>query len=215
MKNDICPDSAATKELLDRFEDGDTEALEHLLDRHRRMLVKFVEFRLDQKVRARLDPSDVVQEAHMEVVKNMDDFLRDRPMPFHLWVRKMAYWRLINQCRNHRKAARRSVDREQLFPERSSVLLAQPLLSGPTPIEELQAKERAERIGQAVAKLSDQHREILLMRNAEQLGYDEISLLLDIPSATARRRYGRALLRLRKVLSESGLLEFSHESHEH
>jgi DNA-directed RNA polymerase specialized sigma24 family protein len=50
-------------------------------------------------------------------------------------------------------------------------------------------------------------REILLMRHMEELPYAEIACLLDIEADAARKRYGRALLRLRKVLKEHGLLE--------
>jgi RNA polymerase sigma-70 factor, ECF subfamily len=50
-------------------------------------------------------------------------------------------------------------------------------------------------------------REVLLMRHAEELSYEEIGCLLEIQPAAARKRYGRALLRLRKVLSDHGLLE--------
>src|SRR5437764_5912264 len=120
------PDSHGTRALLDRLEGGDSAALDALLRRYRPDLVAFVEARLDAQVRARLDPSDVVQEAQLEVARRMDDFLERRPMPFHLWVRKAAYQRLLNARRDHRQRARRSVDREVALPDRSSLLLVRP-----------------------------------------------------------------------------------------
>src|SRR6516165_6129848 len=98
---DLKPDSAQTAGLLALAEQGEPHALEELLARQRPNLVKFVDFHLDQPLRARLDPSDVVQETQLEVVRRMDDFLRRRPMPFHLWVRKTAYARLLNLRRDH------------------------------------------------------------------------------------------------------------------
>jgi RNA polymerase sigma-70 factor (ECF subfamily) len=140
----------------------------------------------------------------------MDDFLDRRPMPFHLWVRKTAYERLLKVHRDHRRRARRSVDREVAWPDRSSLLVARPLLAGtPSPSQHLAAQEVAERIGRAVAELVETDREVLLMRHAEDLDYAEIAALLDITADNARQRYGRALLRLRKVLKERGLLESS------
>jgi DNA-directed RNA polymerase specialized sigma24 family protein len=50
-------------------------------------------------------------------------------------------------------------------------------------------------------------RAILLMRQVEELSYQEVACLLDIEPAAARQRYGRALLRLRKVLFEDGAPE--------
>ena len=205
---EVKTDSALTQCLLEEIAQGDRQALERLLERYRPSLHDFVEARLDPKLRARLDPSDVVQEAQMEVVRRMDDFLRRRPMPFHLWVRKTAYERLLNLRRDHRKRARRSVDREVALPDRSSLLLARPLLSGgPSPSQQLAAREFADRVAQAVTELAEVDREILLMRHAEELPYDEIACLLEIEPAAARKRYGRALIRLQKVLSDHGLLE--------
>jgi RNA polymerase sigma-70 factor (ECF subfamily) len=201
-------DSTETRGLLDQIAQGDRQALERLLERYRPGLHDFVAARLDPKLRARLDPSDVVQDAQLEVVRRMDDFLRRRPMPFHLWVRKTAYERLLNLRRDHRKRARRSVDREVALPDRSSLLLAQPLLAGgPSPSQQLAAREFADRVAQAVAELAEADREILLMRHAEELPYEEIACLLEIEPAAARKRYGRALIRLQKVLSDHGLLE--------
>jgi RNA polymerase sigma-70 factor (ECF subfamily) len=205
---EVKADSTQTRRLLDQVSHGDEAALGQLLVRHRPDLEAFVEWHLDPRLRARLDPSDVVQEAQMEVARRMDDFLRRRPMPFHLWVRRTAYERLLNLRRDHRRRARRSVDREVRWPERSSLLLARPLVSGaPSPSQVLEAREFAERVSRAVADLAEADREILLMRHAEELSYEEVACLLDIEPAAARKRYGRALIRLQKVLTEHGVLE--------
>jgi RNA polymerase sigma-70 factor, ECF subfamily len=206
--SEVRPDSAQTSALLEQVRRGDRQALGRLLARYRPGLRAFVEARLDPRVRARLDPSDVVQEAQLEVARRMEDFLDRRPMPFHLWVRKTAYERLLNLRRDHRGRARRSVEREVAWPERSSLLLARPLLAGgPSPSQEAEARERAERVSRAVAGLPEADREVLLMRHAEALSYDEIACLLGVEPAAARKRYGRALIRLQRVLAEHGLLE--------
>lgn len=88
---DLPPDSADTLDLLGRLRQGDREALGPLLQRCRPRMQALVEVRLDPALRARVDPSDVVQEAQMEMVSRIDDFLERRPMPFHLWARKTAY----------------------------------------------------------------------------------------------------------------------------
>jgi RNA polymerase sigma-70 factor (ECF subfamily) len=203
---DVTPDSAETCRLLEQVGQGDRAALDALLARHRPGLLAFVQVRLDPKVRGRLDPSDVVQEAQLEAARRMDDFLARRPMPFHLWVRKAAYERLLNARRDHRRA-RRSVEREEALPDGSSLLLARPLLSGgQTPSQEAEARETAEKVARAVAGLDQADREVLLMRHAEGRSHDEIACLLDVTPAAARKRYGRALIRLQKVLSDLGLL---------
>jgi RNA polymerase sigma-70 factor, ECF subfamily len=120
------PDSTQTSALLDRIGRGDRQALEQLLARGRPGLRDFVDYHLDSRLRARLDPSDVVQDVQLEVVRRMDDFLQRRPMPFHLLVRKTAYERLLNLRRDHQRV-RRPFSREVPLPERSSLLMARPL----------------------------------------------------------------------------------------
>jgi RNA polymerase sigma factor (sigma-70 family) len=138
----------------------------------------------------------------------MDDFLKRRPMPFRLWARKTAYERLLALHRHHIGRARRSVRREAILPDRSSLLLVRPLLrNGSTPSQRLEARELAEQVVQAVGELSESDREILLLRHAERMEFEEIACLLDIEPATARKRFGRALIRLQQRLSDHGLLE--------
>ncbi|MFO0964594.1 MAG: sigma-70 family RNA polymerase sigma factor [Gemmataceae bacterium] len=205
---DVKSDSERTLALLAQIAAGDPQALEQLLARFQPDLVAFVECRLDPRVRARFNGSDVVQEAQLQVVRRMDDFLKRRPMPFHLWVRKTAYQRLLNLQRDHRRRAKRSVEREVVLPATTSSRLARPLLcKQPSPSAHVAAREQAERIGQAVTRLAESDREILLMRHVEELPYEEIGCLLDIEPAAARQRYGRALIRLQRVLNDSGLLE--------
>jgi RNA polymerase sigma-70 factor (ECF subfamily) len=204
------PDSEQTCGLLDLVRQGDRQALDQLLVRYRPEVHAYVDARLDPRVRPRESASDVVQKTLIEVVRRMDDYLRREPMPFHVWVRRTAHERLEKDHRFHRQAERRSVHREEYLPRRSSLRLVRPLLArGPAPDEEVAAREFARRVSQAVARLGEADREILLLRHVDDLPFDEAAGVLGIEPAAARRRYGRALLRLRKVLAEQGLLEAS------
>jgi RNA polymerase sigma-70 factor (ECF subfamily) len=206
--HELKPDSAATNQLLKQVHQGDAQALEKLLQRRRPELHAFIEARLDPRLAARVDASDVVQEALLEVVQRMDDFLERRPMPFRLWVRKTAYERLLDMHKHHLQRARRSVDREVAWPDRSSQMLARPLLArGSAPSHRLHRRELADRVARAVAQLGTADREVLFMRHAEDLTFEEISCLLGIEPAAARKRFGRALIRLQKLLCDQGVLE--------
>src|SRR5262249_55844298 len=125
-----------------------------------------------------------------------------------LWLRQLAYDRLLKLRQHHVGAARRALGREVPLPEQSSLLLAQQLLApGSTPSQHLGQREVAQRVRQAVAQLAQVHGEILLMRNFEDLSNQEVAQLLQIDPAAASQRFGRALMRLRKLLVESGLME--------
>jgi RNA polymerase sigma-70 factor (ECF subfamily) len=100
------------------------------------------------------------------------------------------------------------VQRDVPLPERSSLDLAQKLLaSGTTPSEQLARRELARRVRQALAELAEADRDMLLMRNFEGLSNQEVARLLGINPAAASQRYGRALLRLRNLLLDSGFSE--------
>jgi RNA polymerase sigma-70 factor (ECF subfamily) len=201
------PDSAETVRLLQQIEAGDRGAFDELFARHRPFLRQVVSLRIDRKLRPRVDPSDVVQETQMEVFRRLSDYLERQPMPFKLWLRKTAFERLTMIHRRHVGAARRSVEREISLPEKSSLLLARQFLAhGSTPSNGIRRREFAQQVRLAVGEMSETDREILLMRNLEGLSNQEVAQVLEVPPATASQRYGRALLRLRKLLAERGLI---------
>src|SRR5581483_8308284 len=148
------------------------------------------------------DPSDVVQEAQLEAARRLQDNPKPPPMPFRLWLRQLASDRLIMLRRYHVGAARRSVQREIALPERSSLQLFGQLLSpGPSPSQHLDRREQARRVRDAVARLPETDREVLLMRIFEGLSFAEAAYILHLDAAAVRQRYGRALLRLHKLLT--------------
>jgi RNA polymerase sigma-70 factor, ECF subfamily len=206
--DELTPDSAEIDSLLQQAQTGDPRAFERLFARYRSELRQFVERRLDRDLRARLDASDVVQEAQLEAFRRLDDFLQRRPMPFHLWLRKTAFQRLLMLRRQHLGAARRDAGREITLPEASGGPLAEQLLAaGSTPSRQFGRRELTRRVHQAVARLPEADQDVLLMRNFEGLSYQEIACLLEIDAAAARKRHGRALLRLHQALAAVGLTE--------
>ncbi|MFH1420089.1 MAG: hypothetical protein ABII12_17585, partial [Planctomycetota bacterium] len=108
----VSPDSEETQRLLRQLAAGDRQAIERLFTMHRTDLRRIVESRMEPRLRARVDPSDVVQEAQLDVLNRLNDYLERRPMPFRLWLRKTTYERLLKIRRRHVEAARRSTRRE-------------------------------------------------------------------------------------------------------
>ena len=199
----IEPDSRETQALLEQVAGGDEQAYAALLERHRPRLLDFVDAHLDPQLRARLDPSDVVQETQIEAMRLLPDYVRRRPMPFRLWLRKTAYQRLLMLRRKHIEAARRSVQREIQLPDRSSLVLAQNLMApSGSPSARLDREEMAQRMREALDQLPQADREALLMRHYENMTYDEMGCILGIEPASARKRTGRALVRLHKILTQ-------------
>jgi RNA polymerase sigma-70 factor (ECF subfamily) len=204
---DVRPDSPETLHLLDRAGAGDSAALGELVTRHRDAIRQFIDTRLDPQIRTRVDASDVVQEAHLEAVQRIEDYLARRPMPFHLWLCRTAYENLLRLRRKHVEVAGRAVGREKPLPDRSSVLLARQVLAGVAPDARVQEAELAAQVQGALALLDDIDREVLLLRTFDALSNAEAAAVLDIQPAAARKRYGRALRRLRQALIDAGIMD--------
>ena len=67
-------DNADTVQLLERIRQGDRSATEQLMQRHREMLRQYIDLRLEPGLRQRVDPSDIVQEAQIEIIRRLDDW---------------------------------------------------------------------------------------------------------------------------------------------
>src|SRR5262245_58723117 len=91
----------ATDELLGRAGAGDTAALTELFELYRKRLKRMVALRLNRRLQGRLDDSDVLQEAYLEAARRLPEFLRDRPLPFYLWLRHITGQKLIDAHRRH------------------------------------------------------------------------------------------------------------------
>jgi RNA polymerase sigma-70 factor (ECF subfamily) len=202
------PEPDQTLELLNNVRGGNDEAVNRLLERHRESLRRMVQVRLDRAVAGRVDASDIVQDVLWEASRRLPDYIREAKMPVHRWLRELAKDHLIDAHRRHRKAQRRSVDRERplvaAFPDRSSLDLAAQLRDAElTPAAATIRKELEARFFSALDELDEQDAEVVLMRHHEQLSNSETAQALGLTPAAAGMRYLRALRRLRAILGET------------
>src|SRR5712692_10348388 len=102
-----------TEELIERASQGDRLARQELLVRHQARLRQMIAVRMDRRLGARLDPSDVVQEVFADACQKLSDYLRRRPLPFYPWLRQIAWERLVKLHQRHIHAQKRSITREQ------------------------------------------------------------------------------------------------------
>ena len=107
----MVPREPDTDELLCLSARGDDAARQHLLARHRGRLRQMLGVRLDRRLLARLDPSDVVQEVLLEAHEKLNDYMRDQQLPFYPWLRQIAWQRLL-KIHQHHHARKRGVTRE-------------------------------------------------------------------------------------------------------
>ena len=199
-----------TRELIRRAASGDREAVDGLLARHRDRLRRMVAVRMDNRLTARVDPSDVVQDALAEASQKLPDYLKQQRLPFYPWLRQLAWERLIGEHRRHVGAKARSVNREEhdemVLPDHSAVQLAARLLaSGTTPSRRMIRKELRAKVQQMLSQLSPPDREVLVLRYLEQLSTAETAAVLGLTVDGVKSRQRRALERFSNLLADHSL----------
>jgi RNA polymerase sigma-70 factor (ECF subfamily) len=203
----MADNSSDTLDLLARARAGDPQALNDIFAGHRDRLRRMVELRLDWRLQARIDASDVIQDAFLEVATRLDEYLRDPKLPLFLWLRLVVGERLTTLHRHHLGTHMRDAGREvSLFrdalPAASSAALAAQLMGKQTsPTQAAVRAERMLRIQEALNTLDPLDREVLALRHFEQLTRSEAARALGIEEAAAAKRYLRALKRLKELLA--------------
>jgi RNA polymerase sigma-70 factor (ECF subfamily) len=207
-------DSSDTDALLRRLGDGDARAVAELFTRYRDRLKRMVRLRMDRRLQGRIDPSDVLQEAFLDVAKRSAEYAANPTMPPYLWLRFLTGQRLLALHRQHLGAKMRDAGQEVslyrgALPQASSISLAAQLLGRLT--SPTQAAVRAEmqiKLQEALNSMDPLDREVLTLRHFEDLSNNETAQVLGIQKAAASNRYIRALKRLKDILSSMpGFLE--------
>jgi RNA polymerase sigma-70 factor, ECF subfamily len=199
-------DSGETDELIRRAQCGDESALARLFQRYRPRLKKMVKLRLDRRLQGRVDASDVLQEAFIDLAKRLPEYGEQRSYPFFLWLRLVTGQRLSQFHRRHLGAAMRDAALEislcqGMVPQASSVFLASQLLGRFTSITEKAVRAELQlKLQEILNTMEPLDQEILALRHFEEMSNDEAAQAMKISSGAASKRYIRALRRLRDVL---------------
>jgi RNA polymerase sigma-70 factor (ECF subfamily) len=195
--------------LLERARAGDCAALAELFQGQRNRLEQMVRLRLDRRLQGRLDPSDVVQEAFLDVARRFPEYAANPSVPFFLWLRLLTGQRLIDLHRQHLGAKMRNAGLEVSlrhgdFPLASSASLAELLLGGlTTPSRAAIRAETRLRVQDALDAMDPVDREVLVLRHFELLSNEETAQLLGLKPSAASNRHMRALKRLKEMMAET------------
>lgn len=197
--------SADTGQLLDAAQQGNTAAIDLLLQRYRQRLKGMASIRLDPRVLQRVDPSDIVQETLIEAHRRLPEYLQSRPIPFYPWLRGIAWNRLVDHHRKHVQSQRRTVTRESHLAWRVSnkttgMLLKQLTVQESSPLHAMVEGELHSRLLKSLGELTEIDREVLILRHLEQLSVSDTAVVLGIAEGTVKSRHYRALERLRQQL---------------
>ncbi len=180
-------------ELVRRFKSGDTQAFGLLYDRYERRIYSQCIAMLGNAETA----EEIAQEVFVAAYKGLAKFRGDAR--FSTWLMTIT----INRCKNRRlKAHRRSEQRHESIdpsPDDEKPTF-QPVSTLDAPDAATHRRQAAEQVRAALVKLSEEHREIILLRDFQDLDYPEIGEILGIARGTVKSRLSRARAELRRAL---------------
>lgn len=204
----------AENPTLERAMAGDEAAMTELFSQHRSRLRRMVDLRLDRRLQGRVDASDVLQDAYVDLSQQLPNYAKDPKLPFFLWLRLITGQRLAKTHRDHLGTQKRNAALEVSIqrggvPETGSFFLASKLVGKFTSASRniVRAEQQAKLEG-VLNDLEEPDREILALRHIEQLDNKEIAILLDSTESAASHRYYRALKKLKAALKRiPGMLD--------
>ena len=200
-------DPTDTEQLVEKLRGGDRQALTDLFQRHRDRLRRMVELRMDPRLQSRVDASDVLQDAFLDVAARLDSYLQGSELSAFLWLRLVVGERLSICHRRHLGTRMRDAGQEvslyrDPLPQASSAALASMLLGRLTsPSRAALRAERVLQVQEALNELDPLDREVVALRHFEQLSRAETAQVLGISEEAGAKRYIRALKRLKAVLA--------------
>jgi RNA polymerase sigma-70 factor, ECF subfamily len=191
--------------LLERARAGDAEARGRLLDAYRNYLRLLARTQIDSGLRARLAPSDLVQETLLEAHRDFARFAGATEQELMVWLRRILVRNLADQARRH-KTRKRNWQRQESLEElldRSSAEVEKALAAGiSSPSARAAAREQSALLADALARLPEDYREVIILRNLEHQKFEEVAKKMRRSAGAVRMLWVRALERLNQMLGE-------------
>ena len=207
---DDAPDTA----LLARAAGGDRQAWGALLTAQHERLLRMAAFRLDPRLRGRIDAADIVQDAFVEAAEHQAEYFRTPHVSLFLWLRGVVGNKLLEVHRHyfdtHKRDAKREVQLDAPASDDTSAELCAHLTAGLTRVSVAAGRgEVKTRLAEALDAMDATDRNVLVLRHFEELSNAEVAQVLGIQERAAAKRYLRALQRFKQILSEmpGGLTE--------
>jgi len=187
---------------LEKSRAGATDLLGQLLDVYRPYLLQIANDELDSDLRGKAGGSDLVQQTFMEANKALVSFRGQTEAELVAWLRRILLNNLANFRRQFRASGKRDVSREvAIATGDSSVVGAGELQTqDSSPSSQAAAREQAETLNLALARLSDDHRQAIVMRHQQGQSFAEIGVAMGRSSEAARKLWARAVEELQNQL---------------
>lgn len=205
------PSKVEVLRLIEAARAGETEQLGQLLQFYFNYLTVLASTQLDQRLRKRLNPSDLVQETMMAAHRDFQAFRGNSPQELVGWLRQILINVLHGAIAKHVKAGKRdirreiSIDQVSAGVDQSAVNLAS-ILPGrvESPSSPMHSQERAADLAAHLAKLRPDYRQVIELRNLKGLSFEEIAEEMERSSGAVRMLWLRAIDKFKDTFDPAG-----------
>jgi RNA polymerase sigma-70 factor, ECF subfamily len=193
--------------LFTSAREGSNSCLGRLLTLYSNYLKLLVAAQLDNRLKARVSASDIVQEAFFEAHRDFNQFRGESKAEFVAWLRKIVVNNILRAVEQHVLAEKRDVRREISLDEvgrrlEQSTVRLETLLAVKCDSPSCHAARRENEIqlADALANLPADYRDIIVLRHIEGLPFEEVAVRMGRSSGAVRMLWLRALNKLREAL---------------
>jgi len=193
-------------QLLGHAQNGNPEHLGQLLENYRHYLRLLARLEIGRNLQAKLDASDLVQDTLLEAHRNFSGFQGASETQFVCWLRQIMAASLANLLRRYLGTQGRDVRLERQLAvqlDQSSRLMDRGLIDpGSSPSQQASRREQAVLLADALARLPEDYREVIILRHLQGLSFAEVSSRMGRSLDSVEKLWMRGLARLRQVMGD-------------
>ena len=185
-----------------KYAKGDVGAFEQLVERHRRPLFGY----LRRVLRNRESAEDTFQEVFIRVMKARSTY--KKKAKFSTWLYRIAHNTCIDALRREKYRKTESLSKPKSSGGESQLTLLDSLPSpNPGPDVEFDRRQFSEVLRKCIERLNPDQREVFVLRQYQNLPFQEIARVTGATESTVKSRMRYALKGLRKMLVEENIVE--------
>ncbi|MGA2583974.1 MAG: sigma-70 family RNA polymerase sigma factor [Tepidisphaeraceae bacterium] len=195
------------QQLLQLARAGDEAATGKLLESYAKYLNLLAGVQIGRRLQGKMDASDIVQETFLEAHRQIANFRGHSEGELLAWLRRILAGQIALMCRRFLGTKGRDVklERELMvqIDESSQALDRNLAQSGSTPSQHVSRREQAVLLAEALSKLPEDYRQVIILRHIEALSFPKVAEEMNRSEDSVQKLWVRALASLRKSLGES------------
>jgi len=190
--------------LLQQARGGNEKALGQLLESYTRYLTLLARVQIGRRLQGKVDPSDVVQETFLEAHRQITNFRGNSEGELVAWLRRILAGQIALTLRRFLGTKGRDLKLERelaaQLDQSSEILDGGLVASNSTPSQHASRREQALLLADALDRLPEDYREVIILRHLEGLSFAEVSQRMERSEDSVQKLWVRALANLRRSL---------------